>query len=639
MRLFALLVFFSLPLWAQNPPAIDTVSIKGSVTLKEENYVLNGDFIYILQNTSGTPQSSWSLVANPLVNILSVRLNEKDTEILSQQMGAYRILTVTLPTPLKPGERLAITLRFSLLPQQDDPRFYLGPRGVFLDARRLWFPLPVNDLSISYELAVASPSNLNAVMSGRLVSDTSGLAGNYSRWESELDNISLSGTLIINNFPRYRQGSVYLYGNEQNLHLQPFMAYWAALKESTPGFPLSELHILPIDINIPGKGDDFADGEFLGNILLIDNKLVQAALQKPEGDFAWAGNAQKRLTETLIHELFHAYLPGILPYQAEEAIFMEGFVQYLTMNLISSQNPGWSADITRRNRFLMLNFLSARDTATPLWTYLLSTSLFAACFEESSLNGLHLINTLVEKYRYTQFVLADILETAEIHQTLSATNDTIYPEFLGEFHRTFLYNTALQVFSTNLGWEKASIVRIRHTFSKDWRGVLSWVLEGRTDTNSMELSIASGQTWISNIKGTISHASIKAPTDNLEQYLGDNIYSPRDYGKQLITFLNEDSFFNPTARLTQKIDVSASALETLNTYRSLNFSYLWDNSLSNEVQAYLVDSKNIRKAFISFIIAKKNGGYEITRIVNPLEKRILDEAINKNKIFQNETKQ
>ncbi|MGL5721752.1 MAG: hypothetical protein ACRCY4_05065 [Brevinema sp.] len=604
--------------------AQDTLSIRGNITIRPDALQLSGDLTYSVQNRSSSPQTHWVLAVNPLVDILTVRRGDIDLEVRSQVSGDRRILTIALP--LRPDERTSITVRFSLLPQRQDPRLIFDENGAFLDGRRMWFPQPLNDKSIIYSINVSTPPNLRAIMGGKLISETESPAGNVSVWESQLNKIMLSSTLILTTKTRKKMGDFYYYDDDLSALSQNILPYWSAIRERQRFFPLSEVHLFSTDIRIPGKGDDFADGEFIGSIIFLDSKLVAAA-KNPRYSFALSGPAHKRLLETVIHELFHAYFPGVLEYAPQESVQMESFVQYQALSLISSIDPAWAAEIRRRDRFLMLNLLTSRDTQNPIWKYLLGSTLFDKAFEQSSLRGIALADTLSEKYQDTDFAFADIVQTATIHQGLALLNDKILPEFLNEFNRTFLYNTDLQRISTNLtnafdnSYEQFTLLRIRHSYPKEWAGSLTWVDE--KGTNTLPLTLPSGTIWASNFSSSrVSHAILRSPLDDLEQFLGDNLLPESDNGWQLVQHLNHQDFLKEDYRSTQKISLKPDLLKRLDTYRSLGFTYLWDNTKGRELQAYLVDSRSMRQAFITLSFLQSANGIEILELFNPLEQRI-----------------
>ncbi|MGL5254944.1 MAG: hypothetical protein ACRC9L_08135 [Brevinema sp.] len=607
--------------------AKDTLSIRGNITVRADALQLSGDLTYTIQNQSSNPKNQWVLAVNPLVDILAVRQGEADLEVRSQISGNMRILTITLP--LRTNERTSVNIRFSLLPQGQDPRLIFDETGAFLDGRRQWLPLPINDKSISYNISVLTPTNLRAIMGGKLISETESLVGNISTWSSELNKIMLSSTLILTTKSRKKIGDLYFYDDDLDALTQALTPYWGAIREKQRFYPLTEAHLFPTDIRIPGKADDFADGEFIGSIIFLDSKLVRAA-KNPLHSFTLSGPAHKRLLETVIHELFHAYLPGVLEYSPKESILMESFVQYLTLSLISSISPSWGAEIRRRDRFLMLNLLTSRDTQNPIWKYLLGSTLFDKTFEQSMLRGILLADTLSEKYQDTDFAFTDIIETANIHQNLALSDDKIFPEFLNEFNRTFLYNTDLQRISTNLtnafdsSYEQLTLLRIRHTYPKEWLGSLVWV--DQDGTNTLPLTLPAGTIWVSNFSSSqISYAMLKSHLDDLEQFLGDNLTPEANIGWQLIQHLNNADFFDEEYRKNQRILVKPELLKRLETYRSLGFSYLWDNTKDRELQAYLVDIRNLRQAFITLSFSQVNDSVEILELFNPLEQRILSQ--------------
>lgn len=213
---------------------LDTLSIKGYVKFFNTN--ISGNFIYTIKNNEETPQNSWTFLINPSINISSISQNNIQAKVVIKQGINYRILTVTLPQTVLAKERTSIVINFSITEQNNNSRILVKSDFVFLDARQFWFPYPIKDHQVDFEITIITPTNLTSIMGGKLNQDTIIVDKKLSIWKNELNNLSPSTSLIILETPKQTKNSIYLYSSNTNLFSiidKQFSPIWDQLKKKT----------------------------------------------------------------------------------------------------------------------------------------------------------------------------------------------------------------------------------------------------------------------------------------------------------------------------------------------------------------------------------------------------------------------
>lgn len=618
---------------------LDTVSIKGVVHFDHKIPALNGEFVYTVHNNSQSAQQTWSIVVHPDVQILSLTQQNTEASFTVNPAGNYKLIIIKLPYKLESDKRTKITIKTALLTQNKDPRFTLTEKFVFLDARKIWFPFPDNDLEANLELEISTSNDFYPIVGSALIKENTNLPGiRTSSWKNELSYLGLSSTLIITDKPRHQIDNIYVYTENTNLVQivkREFLPFWKIIRQKQYRFPLSQFHIMPIDLTIPGKSEEFADGEFLGNLIFIDNKLSSLAVKESKTNFYFSGPADKRLIETLIHETYHSYFPGLLRHDPTDGLFIESLVQYMTWSVIKELDPLWAKNIQKRNRFLLQN-LAIQNSENYLWDFLFNTSILIASFENSSFSSFELADTLVEKYRYITFNKQDLIETASLYRSPEESGELkkINLELLKLTNQKQLFNSSINAIATNfiititnksIGRKKkiwtipveTTVLQIEHNYPKEWQGQLTWIKNDKT--NTISLLIPKDPIWITNLPGNISQAFIQSDLDPMELYLADNILDPSsDQGYQLINLLNKSKNFDKYP----KIEFTENTLKKIKSLKEKNFLFSWDNTVNigkSITEVFILDTQNNKKGYIQIIFSKENDNFKILEIIDPLK--------------------
>ena len=606
---------------------LDTISIKGD--LKFFDSTIKGNFTYTIRNNETKSQQEWTFFIHPSINISSVSQNNIQAKVTIQQGVNYRILTVTLPQEIPINGRTSVLVNFSIPEQNNNSRMSIQSNYVFLDARQFWFPYPVKDNQADFEITVITPHHLSSIMGGKLNQETVIIDKKLSTWENELKDLSPSASLIIMDTPKQTTDSIYLYSSNKNMFSiidKQFSPLWDQLKKKHRFFPLSEIHIIPLEIIIPNHLNSDVEGEFLGNIFLLNTPIIDL-ITNENNDLALWTKPSEQLVEILIHELYHSFFPGIVQHDKEDSLFIESLVQYLTWDIINSSSPEWGDKISRRTRYYIQN-IYRKQKFDYLWDFLQDSALLFGFTHEVNLDGITLADTLVEKYQSIKYTKQDVYETIYQHgikqKMMQQTNEIIKIDYTTNLFENpvaltpkKLFNSSIKavktnfnVFVTNTTFFKkqkiitipvnASFLSIAHNYPFTWFGQLLWVEEDIT--NNLALEIPKNTIWETNLIGDINYIQTTSPLDIIENRLYDNIISDNDVGKKIIHLLNTS---NKIEDLNTSISSKAQVqLTMLTTNKKIllwdSSSYIEDNKLI--INAFILD-KNQKKSFISIPIS------------------------------------
>ena len=620
--------------------SLDTLSIKGD--LKFVDSTIKGNFSYTIKNNDVRPQEEWAFLIHPSINISSVSQNNVQAKVSIQQGVNYRVLTIILPQQIPADGRTSVLIDFSIPKQNDNPRMLIQSNFVFLDARQFWFPYPVKDNQADFEITVITPQNLTSVMGGKLNQETIIVDKRLSTWENELKDLSPSASLIITDTLKQTKDSIHLYSSNKNVFSiinKQFFPLWSQLKKKHKVFPLSEIHIVPLEIVIPNHLGADVEGEFLGNIFLLNNHIIDLIVNNTNDQALWT-KPSEQLVEILIHELYHSFFPGMVKHDRKDSLFIESLVQFLTWDLINSYYPGWGDKISRRTRYYIQN-IYRKQQFDYLWDFLQDSALLFGFTHNVKLDGITLVDTLVEKYKSIEYTKQDVYETIYQHgikqEMMLLTNETIVVDYTTNLFENpvivtpkKLFNSAIKavktnfsVFVTNTTFFKrqkiitipvnASFLSISHNYPFSWFGQLRWV--ENNITNMINLEIPKDTVWETNLIGDINYIQTLSPLDIVENRLYDNVISDNDIGKKIVYLLN-------TSKKTEGLNITISSkaqvqLTSLTDNRKIlqwdSSSYIKDNKLI--INAFILN-KNQKKSFITIPINIDKDVYTIDTIIS-----------------------
>ncbi|MGL4394449.1 MAG: hypothetical protein ACRCS8_04420 [Brevinema sp.] len=607
--IFLFLLLISLPISNFAFVEQDTLSIKGSVIFRDSE--LMGEFWYTVRNNSDKAQATWTVLVHHGVNILSIQEDGQEAPFTIQNGSSFRAITIKLPKPIKPNSREQILIKFSLTEQSSDPRFTIKSDHVFLDARKLWFPHPYDDHLVSSEITIETPRALHGVIGSKLQNDAIIVDRRITTWQSELPSLSPRMSLLITDQPRRQHDFLHVYtDNEQFAEflykkLEPF---WSFLSTKHKKFPLSQIHILPSDNPLD---QITADGEFLGNLILLNKEMIAQYIKNPKSSFFESGSIDERIIETIIHELYHAFFPGQITHVKADSLFMESFVQYLTWDLIQQIDPLWGQRISRRSHFLMQNFFNQANKNNLLHNFLLETMKLLGTLNYYHIDSITLIDTLIEKYRFIEMSKQDLIDTIIQFDERYAHDrkEASHLEILRK-NNSFPFNAKLKVETTNITVTitnkkrrisiplQDNMITISHNLQGTWRGNL--LLMTTNSTNVVPVRVAENTIWETNIIGIVDQVSIVSPLDLLESNLADNILKKDQIGIKLSKDIN--------ANRLEKWTMTPQHRELISKLRS--FRWRWNQTSTVDNKIYMsFNLQNQSGKNISFVIIEmtKNG--------------------------------
>ncbi len=624
MKFYALLfVIFLTNIQLFSVTSLDTLSIKGDIKFLDNT--VQGNFAYTIKNNEVVTKEEWIFLIHPSINISSVSQNNVQAKVAIQQGVNYRILTVTLPQEIPANGRTSVLVNFSIPEQNNNPRMLVQSNFVFLDARQFWFPYPLRDNQADFEITVTTPQNLTSIMGGKLNQNTIIVDKRLSTWENELKDLSPSASLIIMDTPKQNKDSIYLYSSNNKVFSiidKQFSPLWDQLKKKHRVFPLSEIHIIPLAISIPNHIDKDVEGEFLGNIFLLNTPIIDLINNNTNDQTLWT-KPSEQLVETLIHELYHSFFPGIVQHDRKDSLFIESLVQYLTWDLINTSSPIWGDKISRRTRYYIQN-IYRKQQLNYLWDYLQDSSLLFGFTHKVELDGITLADTLVEKYKSIEYTKLDVYETIYQHgikqEMMKLTNETIIVDYTTNLFENpiastpkKLFNSSIKaiktnfnVFVTNTTFFKrqkiiaipvnASFLSIAHNYPFEWFGQLKWV--ENNNTNILDIKIPKNTIWETNLIGDINYIQTKSPLDIIENRLYDNIISDNDVGKKIIYLLN-------TSKTIEGLNISISSKAQVQLTSLINNKQIlqWDSSFYSDHDKILINAfilnKNQKNSYIT----------------------------------------
>ncbi|MGL5955324.1 MAG: hypothetical protein ACRC0X_01770 [Brevinema sp.] len=626
----------------------NTLSIKGNVVVSDTN--ISGDFLYTLKNETTKGQKQWTFFIHPSVNILSVSHNNTQVRLDIQQGFNYRIITVDFDQEIPTQNRISLSIRFLINAQQNNPRFTITPNYVFLDARQFWFPYPIKDNDVDFELTVKTPLPLNSVMGGKKIAEVVIVDQKLSTWKNELKQLSPGASLIVTDSIQSSQNNINVYSENvkfQEVIYQNFQPFWETIQENHRFSPLSEIHIVPLDIVIPSHTNYEIEGEFLGNMFLVNNSIVDLINSEEQQYQSW-NSQEEQLVEVLIHELYHSFFPGLAKHNSQEQPFMESLVQYLSWQLITMKDPEWGKKIAVRTRFYLQN-LNIKNLYDYLWDFLLNISLLYNASEYARIDSITLTDTLIEKYRFIEYTRQDVFDTIKQHKLqtylqktaqsnnfveeidISKKTRDLFPLFQDLSIEHILYNSTLQAKKTNFEIVvtnetffkrkkivqlpvEASFISITHGYPFTWFGILSWV--DNNNTKTIHLEIPQKEVWETNLIGNISLIQSISPLDIIEEKLSDNFISQQNIGRALISSLNTQK----TSVDQRQIILSDLAKKKLSTFQNDEIKLVWDSTTQiNEnlwfINAFAVKDRQ-RVSLVSLPIRRNSDSYLIYNLLD-----------------------
>lgn len=523
-----------------------TVSLEyvtGELVYQPAKANLSGNMTYTIQNRQDKPLGEVYLICHPSAVIDAISYNGaayRFEQGIGYGFGIYRIVIPMLPR----NSKARIGIRFHLTGPFADKRFVLTDKKAFLDANKIWLPVPfADDPNFGYKITLKTPKEFYGIMSAKMTSETVDRSERTTVWESEIDNALLTGNLYIGTLRRFGNGNFYFYSqttNNVDTVLSDGDYVWDELNGNVTKPPFSQFHIVN-DSFVQRDEGEFIDGEFLANLFLISTNTFSRSYGVTAEEVAAdtipvvPKGTEYSLFETLAHELSHVYTSSILKFEQDENLSMESLTEFLCETLARSKYPALYPKLIERNRVLLRNIYHLGQTGNPLWKYLYGVTALDKAFAGSRPSlAYNYVDILIQKYRYTTVSIFELLQTASSmnQQTLRESGDEvpqselIDTSFLDLWKNCRLYNVSLSTtylletnryrITTNYSFA------LSNQFPINVAGLLISYVGTNTFTNLVTLPARSGTNFVFNYP--VTSLKFDSACREFERDLSDNIF-------------------------------------------------------------------------------------------------------------------
>ncbi len=624
-----------------------TVSVQfleGDVSFDPDNVSMSGDLIYTIKNKQNKTLQEIFFISHSQVIIDNIRYNG-DTIRFEQGIGygsgIYRIRVASLLS----GASAKIEIKFHISGPVEEDRFLLTADTVFMDAKKIWLPVPFADLpAFLYSIKIITPDNYYTVMGGKEQEESVKNNKKTTLWESETDDILHTGDIFIGLFERIKKDNISVYTTETNnigLIFDDTSKTIDFLSNRLWKYPYSQTYVVN-ELFQYKDTEEFIDGEKMANIVQISPELTSDGLLDDEQLENSAipyipRQSYAKLFEVLAHELSHAYVPPFLKFEEKDYIESESFAEYMGLTTIAYYNPAIYNKFIQRNRIDLINLQLANQTNLRLFNYIYGVNVLHSAFGENKDEFYNYVNMLIQKYSYTEVGLDELIQTAS-DLTDSEMTNLINGDALSLWKDNKLYNIELSyinVFVTNkikkgISIDAKRMIIINNNFPIPLKVSLIERYPDRVFTNSIELVKNSNTNII--VEYYILSIEAKSKMDMLEEKLSDNriLFVTNNNGEMIINAVNSFYNYQKINSKNVKIDKTNEAsgdFETIPADRErsaaidTNIQFLYDtqNQTNNElyIQAYkLIAGKPY--SYVIFKIKKERENYIISGVLDPL---------------------
>lgn len=526
--------------------AVDRLS--GEMTFDPGTPSLSGVLSYSIRNNQSSSLSEVYFISHTHVSLDYVSF-EGDTARFEQGVGyGYGIHRVRIP-PLAKGKKARIDIRFHVDGPIEDDRFLLTRDGVFLDAEKIWLPVPfAQKPAFSYELRVRTPEQYYSVLGARLSEESTNGGKRTALWESELNDVVLTGNMFIGRFQRVRgNGPLFLYAHRTNnadALSRLVQGTLSVYRDRIGKYPFSQIHMIAGVFQYQDM-EEFIDGQASANIIQVAPDLITNAYL-PEAEAARSvlpdvpRNSFWKTAEAVNHELGHAYVRGILKFEEDSWVESESLTEFLGLSVIALSNRAVYGKFIERNRIELINLELAAKENTRLYRYLFGVNCLHTAFALNPDGFFPFLRTLIEKYEYTHIQAEQLLSTAsEMNFLLTNAAETTNGVPAGLFDTEALRlwsesgnalgNIRLSlsnVWVTNhLGRRKYAVeqkfvLTIANEFPVEIGVTLTETYRNRSESN--DFRIPAGDETSVVVDRNIVSASVRSAFEALEKNLSDN---------------------------------------------------------------------------------------------------------------------
>jgi hypothetical protein len=659
---------------------VSVQSVRGDISYNPETPSLTGNLTYSIQNRQPNVLTEIYLVSHPAVSINMITYNRSVMRFDVGMGYGYGIYRVRIPR-LASGEQSSITIKFSLNGKMESDRFLITEDMVFLDARKIWLPIPFADMpNFHYTINIETPAEYYPILGAKMTKET--VRGNVrlSTWQSETDNVRLSGNLFIAKFNRYQKDNIFFYSKSTN-NIEKIFDYAlfsiSNIRKSAGVFPFTQTHLINTLFQYKDM-EEFIDAEYIANAIHISPEIFSATNLKPEREVInsaipfFPNENELNLLSILSHELAHSVTPELVDFESAAHIVMEAFTEYNKCKIMEKRHHSLYPKLIQRNRIILINSLLRNEPPSRLREYFYGVNVFSAAFHNTDDLFFDFLQILIEKYRYTKIGLNEIIVTANemnkmiINSYMTNLNDEdngendlpdlydklIYSEAFHLWNLQKLFNISLSssnVTVTNFierprgnprrVLERKKLITIENEFPVKVDGYLIYHTPANVTSNRIEVSEQSKTNFLLN--NDVGFVKYETRFSVLERNLSDNYidfdFHRKEY-RNLNTAINRyytrDGVIHPMMEIettseretndskprSQWIKLDFHRKEIFET-RSSNVSFVFDRIETNDNEIFIQAFKKIEKKPVSYVIfkgeKKDNDRYKISGVIDP----------------------
>ncbi len=615
--------------------------LEGEINYDPSTASISGRLAYDIQNNQTVTLHEIYFISHNLVSLDYVTYNGdvmRFEQGLGYGSGIYRI---RIPQ-LKSGEKARVELKFRLEGPVEEDRFLLTKDNVFIDAEKIWLPVPfAQKPEFLYSIKIKTPEDYYAVIGARIKEETVKNGKRVSSWESETPNVLLTGNIFISKFNRQKEGNIYLYSVTTN-YSDVIFKYSAKVLDTLSNFlgpyALSQLHIVN-EMFQYNDMEEFIDGEAMANIIeispdltandLLNENTVSSSLSPDiPRKSVW------KIFETLAHEMSHTYIRGILKFDDDSYLESESMTEFMGLDIISQDDKNIYNKFIQRNRIELINLDLAKDSHIDQIKYIYGINCLSAAFYSSEELFFTFLKTLIEKYKYTDIKVDELILTAQemndaalkkINSESTNSNENIIDyEALKLWSKYELYNLALSntiIQITNIQiiniHKKKTIIEdkilcfLNNDFPINIDVTMYENFSSNTVTNIISMTKNSETNFI--FDKDLKSVEITSHYDMLEKNLSDNrIDFEKNNSNEIIEDIN--NFYN--GQKTGKAVIFDKSAANQQGWRNLyddreaslliktNISFRFDKVRENDDEIYLQAYKMLDGKPFSYVVFK-----------------------------------
>lgn len=631
---------------------VTLASMDGELVFDADDLTIKGDLTYSIKNNQLKSLTEIYLVCHPSVSVNFITYNDMVMQFEQAVGYGYGIYRIKIPD-LKSGKKASIGLEFVLQGPVSEDRFILTEDLAFFDASEIWLPVPFADaFNFTYTLNIRTPEEYYSILGAEIIDESVDNGKRSVTWQSELDDSRTTGNLIIGKFQRYSEDNIYFYSeysNNTDLVFEYADFTIQTLSDEVYNYPFEQSHIVNSVFQYVDM-EEFVDGEFFANTILLslgifsNTNYITASKMANSCIPIIPSQSEIHLFELLAHELTHAYSSAVLNFEDEDYLSGESLTEFLAIEIIRNKYPGMDENFRNYLRILMINLQFNKQSDTRFWDYLYGVTVLSSAFKDTSNLGFYYLDILIEKYRYTEITINELVSTAQgINNELTRDSDVSDQELIGMNIMNLwtsydLYNIGLEIeesIVTNMVYDYTNfILKVKNEFPVAVDGYLFITEDDSHFSNYITLKKSSTTNFV--LDNDIGSVSFQSRFEFLESKMADNevlIHSNR-IEETIVDDIN--AFYQDTTESIRAFGIADNETDfvfkdhfnwqnpydsRLNLNGDMHFEFIYDDSFGDSDELYITARKTSNGKDMAYVIfkfkKKRNGTYQWIGVYDP----------------------